>query len=223
MTFVELDDRAAMLREIDEEVALTRHEIGKAALDPRVMAAMAKVPRERFVPSRDRYRAYANGALPIGCGQTISQPYIVALMTDQLAPQADSVVLEIGTGSGYQAAVLAEIVRQVYSLEIVGVLALGAAERLEWLGYRNVTVGHADGWHGWPEHSPYDGIVVTAAALEIPPSLVDQLKVGGRLVIPLGPPGAPQELRLIEKQADGTIDSRGILLVAFVPFTRSAL
>jgi len=214
-------DRKAMLRDILEEVELTRYEIGKAALDERVMAAMAKVPRERFVGSYDRYRAFANGPLPIGYGQTISQPYIVALMTDLLKVGAGDTVLEIGTGSGYQTAVLAELVQQVYSIEIIGALASAANDRLQELGYGNVTVRHGDGYHGWPEHAPFDGIIVTAAAPHIPPSLVEQLKPGGRLVIPVGEPGGIQQLMLVEKGGDGSVSSRSMLMVAFVPLTRS--
>jgi len=215
-----IEDRAAMLRDILEEVAYTRGEIGKDALDARVMAAMAKVPRERFVPEPYRYRAFANGPVPIGHGQTISQPYIVALMTDLLQPRPDSIMLEVGTGSGYQAAVLAQLVQHVYSMEIVDALATAARERLQRLDYVNVTVRNADGYHGWPEHAPFDGIVVTAAAPYIPPPLVAQLKPGGRLVIPVGDPGGVQRLTVVEKRADGGVDSRDILLVAFVPLTR---
>ena len=214
-------DQEAMLRDIIEEVGVTRHEIGKAALDERVMAAMAKVPRERFVGTCDRHRAFVNGPLPIGYGQTISQPYIVALMSDLLQARPDSIVLEVGTGSGYQAAVLGELVQQVYSIEIIGALASAAAERLRELGYGNVTVRHGDGYQGWPEHAPFDGIIVTAAAPHIPPPLVEQLKPGARLVIPVGEPGGIQELTLVEKGADGFVSRRGILMVAFVPLTRS--
>ena len=216
-------DHSEMLRVINEEAAFTREQIGKAALDERVMAAMARVPRERFVREFDRYRAFANGPLPIGHGQTISQPYIVALMSDLLEPRPDSIVLEVGTGSGYQAAVLAELVQQVYSIEIVGALASAASERLQAAGYGNVTVRHGDGYQGWPEHAPYDGIIVTAAAPHIPPPLVEQLKLGARLVIPVGLPGEVQQLMLVEKSADGTVSSRCILLVAFVPLTRSQM
>ena len=219
-TSAAIEDRAAMLRDILEEVAYTRGEIGKDALDARVMAAMAKVPRERFVPEPYRYRAFANGPVPIGHGQTISQPYIVALMTDLLQPRPDSIMLEVGTGSGYQAAVLAQLVQHVYSMEIVDALATAARERLQRLDYVNVTVRNADGYHGWPEHAPFDGIVVTAAAPYIPPPLVAQLKPGGRLVIPVGDPGGVQRLKVVEKRADGGIDSRDILLGAFVPLTR---
>jgi len=211
-----------MLRDIEREVAYTRHEIGRDAFAPRVMAAMAAVPREQFVPEFGRHLAFANGPLAIGHGQTISQPYIVALMTDLLAPRPQDCILEIGTGSGYQAAVLAELVRQVHSVEIIAALATAAGQRLTRLGYDNISVRHADGFHGWPEHAPFDGIVVTAAAPQVPPPLVEQLKPGARLVIPVGMPGGVQELKVVEKHADGSITSRNILLVAFVPLTRAA-
>ncbi|MBN8462570.1 MAG: protein-L-isoaspartate(D-aspartate) O-methyltransferase [Dechloromonas sp.] len=210
-----------MLRDIEREVAYTRDEIGRDAFAPEVMAAMAAVPREQFVPDYSRGHAFANGPLAIGHGQTISQPYIVALMTDLLAPRPQDTILEIGAGSGYQAAVLAELVRQVYSVEIIAALATAAGERLARLGYANVSVRHADGYHGWPEHAPYDGIIVTAAAPQVPPPLVEQLKPGARLVIPVGMPGSVQELRVVEKDADGAIATRNILLVSFVPLTRA--
>jgi protein-L-isoaspartate(D-aspartate) O-methyltransferase len=210
-----------MLRDIEREVAYTRHEIGRDAFAPRVMAAMAAVPRVEFVPESGRHLAFANGPLPIGHGQTISQPYIVALMTDLLAPRRQDSILEIGTGSGYQAAVLAQLVRQVHSVEIIAALATAAGQRLGRLGYDNVSVRHADGYHGWPEHAPYDGIIVTAAAPQVPPPLIEQLKPGARLVIPVGRPGSVQELQVVEKHADGAIATRNILLVAFVPLTRA--
>jgi protein-L-isoaspartate(D-aspartate) O-methyltransferase len=211
--------RRAMLKDIEDEIAWTRSEIGREAFAPEVMAAMARVPREEFVPAERRLFAFANGPQPIGHGQTISQPYIVALMTDLLLPRPDATILEIGTGSGYQAAVLAALVRQVYSIEIVAPLALAARERLGRLGYANVTVRHGDGYGGWPEHAPFDGIVVTAAAPHVPPPLVEQLKPGGRLVIPVGPPGGIQRLQVVEKREDGGSDTRHILMVAFVPLT----
>ena len=210
-----------MLRDIEREVAYTRDEIGRDAFAPEVMAAMAAVPREQFVPEVSRQYAFVNGPLAIGHGQTISQPYIVALMTDLLAPRPRDTILEVGAGSGYQAAVLAELVRQVYSVEIIAALATAAGERLARLGYANVSVRHADGYHGWPEHAPYDGIIVTAAAPQVPPPLVEQLKPGARLVIPVGMPGSVQELRVVEKDADGAIATRNILLVSFVPLTRA--
>lgn len=214
-----MDGHAAMLRDIADEVAYTRTEIGKSALDAQVMVAIAKVPREEFVPVPDRLFAFVNGPVPIGHGQTISQPYIVALMSDLVAPRPDSVILEVGTGSGYQAAVLAEIVRQVYSVEIIPALAASAAEVLARLGYANVQVRNADGYQGWEEHAPFDGILVTAAAPRIPPPLIEQLKPGGRLVIPVGLPGHVQQLQVLEKRADGTVQSRDVLRVAFVPLT----
>lgn len=208
-----------MLQDIEREVDLTRSLIGKDALNPRVMEAMKKVPRHEFVPPGAETYAYDNGPLPIGHGQTISQPYIVALMTDLLNPAADDVVLEVGTGSGYQAAILSLLVRQVYSLEIVEPLAAQARERLHRLGYTNVEVRNADGYHGWAEHAPFDGIVVTAAAPYIPDPLIEQLKPGGRLVIPVGLPYYHQELMLVEKTADNEIRTQDVLGVAFVPLT----
>jgi len=192
---------------------------GRETIDPRVLAALGRVPRHEFVSPLLRFSAYDNRPLPIGHGQTISQPYIVALMTDLLVPRPDSVILEVGTGSGYQAAVLAELVRQVYSIEIIAALAESASERLASIGYTNVEVRHGDGYHGWAEHAPFDGIVVTAAAPHVPPPLVEQLKPGGRLVIPVGLPGCIQQLQVVEKQADGSSISRDILMVAFVPLT----
>ena len=212
--------RRAMLLDIESGVEQTRREIGKDALDARVMTAMAKVPRELFVPEAERLFAFRDGPLPIGHGQTISQPYIVALMTDLVNPRPDSTILEIGTGSGYQAAVLAELVRQVYSLEIIAPLAHAAGERLARLGYDNVRVRHADGYEGWPEFAPYDGIIVTAAAPHVPLPLIEQLKPGARLVIPVGMPAGFQVLKVVDKGEDGACASRDILMVAFVPLTR---
>lgn len=212
-------EREAMLRDIADEVAWTRQEIGKEALDARVMAALARVPRELFVPATERHFAFADGPLPIGHGQTISQPFIVALMTDLLAPQPDSRILEIGTGSGYQTAVLAELAHEVYSVEIIAALADAARARLARLGYDNVFIRHGDGHQGWAEHAPFDGIIVTAAAPRIPPALLEQLKPGGRLVIPVGSPGEIQQLKLVRKDPDGTLSERNVLRVAFVPMT----
>ncbi|MBK8637080.1 MAG: protein-L-isoaspartate(D-aspartate) O-methyltransferase [Chromatiaceae bacterium] len=212
-------DAAQMLRDIDAEVHYTRTLIGREAFAPRVMAAMAEVPRHLFVPEGDRDQAYANGPLPIGWGQTISQPYIVALMTDLLASGPGDRVLEIGTGSGYQAAVLSRLVGQVYSLEIIPQLATAAVDRLARLGFVNVSVRQGDGHHGWPEQAPFDGILVTAAARAIPPALVDQLRPGARLVIPVGQPYAHQDLLLLEKGTDGALSLTEVLGVAFVPLT----
>jgi protein-L-isoaspartate(D-aspartate) O-methyltransferase len=186
-----------------------------------VLAALRKVPRHEFVPADWVERAYDDSPLPIGYNQTISQPYIVALMTDlaQLTPQ--SKVLEVGTGSGYQAAILAEIVGEVYSIEIIEPLAASVTERLARLGYKNVNVKHGDGYLGWPEHAPFDAIVVTAGADHVPPPLIEQLKPGGRMVIPVGQLPGQQSLWLIEKSMDGTIIQRQIAPVAFVPLTRA--
>ena len=208
-----------MLADIQREVDYTRHEIGKDALNPRVMAAMEEVPRARFIPATYGDVAYANGPVPIGHGQTISQPYIVALMTDLLDPEADDVILEVGTGSGYQAAVLSRLVKHVYSVENIGVLAKDAGERLRELDYDNVSIRVGDGYHGWPEHAPFDGIIVTAAAPHVPQPLVDQLKTGARLVIPVGRPFFSQALMVLEKQADGRVRREDVLAVAFVPLT----
>jgi len=208
-----------MLRDIRREATLTRRLTGKDALDEKVMEAMKKVHRHLFVPEESRIVAYANGPVPIGYGQTISQPYIVALMTDLLNTQPDHVVLEVGTGSCYQSAILSRLVKQVYTIEIVEDLAKQARERLQRLGYANVEVRAGDGNFGWPEHAPYDGIIVTAAAPFIPQALIDQLKTGGRLVIPVGQPYLHQELMVVEKKENGKIDTRDVLAVAFVPLT----
>lgn len=188
--------------------------------DKSVLEAMEKVPRHRFVPQQLRGSAYSDGPLPIGKGQTISQPYIVALMTQLARPKPDSRVLDVGTGSGYQAAVLAEIVDQVYSIEIVESLAEEAAERLKRLGYENVEVRSGDGYRGWPEHAPFDLIIVAAAPDHVPQPLVDQLAPGGRLIIPVGK--YFQSLMLIEKHADGSVEERNVAPVAFVPMTGQA-
>lgn len=208
-----LDDIAAITRE-------TRHETGRATLSERVTAAMNKVPRHRFVPPGAERQAYDNRPLPIGHGQTISQPFIVALMTDLLDLKAGDKVLEIGTGCGYQAAVLSELAREVYTIEIVAPLAKEASVRLAALGYRNVSVRSGDGYLGWPEQAPFDAIMVTAGALEVPPALVQQLKPGGKLVIPVGPQWSGQELLVIEKDAAGRTRTRNALAVRFVPLTR---
>ena len=209
-----------MIDEIAAEAAATADYTGRPAFDEHVMTAMASVPRHEFVPPSEEAYAYVNNALPIGHGQTISQPYIVALMTDLLDPRPDHVVLEIGTGSGYQAAVLAGLVRQVYSIEVIPELVAQAEKTLLRLGYRNVAVKAGDGNAGWPEHAPYDGIIVTAAAPRVPQTLLAQLANGGRMVVPVGESGS-QELILITKSADGRVDERSILPVAFVPLVKS--
>lgn len=186
--------------------------------DPLVLRAMRRVPRHRFVPEAEVADAYADTPLPIGHGQTISQPYIVARMTELIRPSPAFRVLEIGTGSGYQAAVLADIVSHVYTVEIVAPLAEAALRRLRLAGYENVTGSIGDGYFGWKEQAPYDAIVVTAAVPRIPPPLIDQLKEGGRLVLPIGPPSGPQHLTLVEKNRGG-VSSRKVLPVRFVPFT----
>jgi protein-L-isoaspartate(D-aspartate) O-methyltransferase len=185
------------------------------------MAAMGKVPRHRFVPFLQEIFAYDNRPLPIGEGQTISQPYIVALMTDLLELKSGNTVLEVGTGSGYQAAVLAELAAKVYTIEIVEPLGKRAMRLLGELGYRNVEVRIGDGYGGWPEAAPFDSIIVTAAPAEVPRPLIDQLKPGGRMVIPVGGSSDVQQLLLLEKRPDGTATTKRTLPVRFVPFTRT--
>jgi protein-L-isoaspartate(D-aspartate) O-methyltransferase len=211
--------RKRMVEEIAALTRETRVDTGRASLSERVMGAMAKVPRHEFVPALERRNAYANRPLPIGRGQTISQPFIVALMSDLMEVKPGDRVLEIGTGSGYQAALLAELAGTVYTIEIVEPLAREAAERLKRLGYRNVMTRTGDGYQGWPEHAPFDAIMVTAAPREVPQPLMDQLKPGGRLVVPVGGQAAGQSLLLIGKQPDGKISRRTILAVRFVPLT----
>ena len=211
--------RARMVAEIEANAAAVGSVGGKAGVSRPVLAAMGRIPRHLFVPEDMRPYAYDDRPLPIGFGQTISQPYIVALMTDLLAVDEGDVVLEIGTGSGYQAAVLAPLVKHVYTIEIVPGLAEAAGERLRNLGIDNVTVRQGDGYDGWPEHVPFDGIVVTAAASHVPPPLIRQLAPGGRMVIPVGGPFFVQQLMMIEKHADGTVTSRQLLPVRFVPLT----
>ena len=211
-----------LLDEIREEVWATRHLTGRAALEERVMDALREVPRHDFVPEELQYSAYANHALPIGHGQTISQPYIVALMSDLIRPRPDQVVLEIGTGSGYQAAILSKLVKQVYSMEIVAELAIAAGQRLHRLGYDNVEVRLGDGRLGWPQHAPYDAILVAAAASGIPAALIEQLKPGGILVIPVGVQHAAQDLLVVSKSGSGRIEEKHVLPVVFVPLTGTA-
>jgi protein-L-isoaspartate(D-aspartate) O-methyltransferase len=209
--------RARMVAEVEAMYAETRGVTGLAAMSPRVRAALGKVERHRLVPPEQRALAYRNHPLPIGQGQTISQPYIVALSTDLIVPEPQHVVLEVGTGSGYQAAVLGEIVGRVFSVEIIEPLGKEAAERLKALGYGNIEVKIGDGYQGWREKGPFDAIVVTAAAPQVPEALVAQLKNGGRMVIPVGQAGGTQELLLIVKTAEGKIERRKILPVRFVP------
>ncbi|MGQ0429415.1 MAG: protein-L-isoaspartate(D-aspartate) O-methyltransferase [Gammaproteobacteria bacterium] len=211
--------RRALLTEIQREAAATADLTGRPRIRARVTAAMDAVPRHEFVSADYVDEAYDNRPLPIGHGQTISQPYIVAIMTELLDPEPDDVMLEIGAGSGYQAAVLARLVKQVKSIEIIAPLADSARRRLLRLGYENVEVKLADGYFGWPEYGPYDGIIVTAAAAAIPPPLIAQLKPGGRMVIPVGAPFYSQDLIVVEKDVKGKITTRSVLPVAFVPLT----
>jgi len=212
-------ERARMADEIDAMYAETRIETGLAAMSPQVRAAMSRVERHRLVAPDQAAFAYRNHPLPIGHGQTISQPYIVALMTDLARAEPGYKVLEVGTGSGYQAAVMAHLARAVYTIEIVEPLGVQATERLRRLGYTNVEVRVGDGYYGWEEHAPFDAILVTAAASHIPPPLIRQLKPGGRMVIPVGAAFMVQQLMLVEKRADGTVSTRQILPVSFVPLT----
>lgn len=209
--------RQRMLAEVDATYAETRGETGLAAMSPAVRAALGKVERHRLIPEGRRAQAYGNHPVQIGAGQTISQPYIVALSTDLLDAKAGDRVLDVGTGSGYQAAVLAEIVSAVYSIELIEALGREAADRLGAMGYRNVQVRIGDGYLGWPEKAPFDGIVVAAAAPHVPPALVEQLRPGGRMVIPVGATGEMQFLKLIVKRADGGFDEKRVLPVRFVP------
>lgn len=211
--------RQGMIQEIEADVHLTSVYINKKELDPKVMDAMRKVPRHEFIPRQERDKAYENRPLPIGHGQTISQPYIVAIMTDLLEPKRQHKVLEVGTGSGYQAAILAELVAEVFTIEIIEPLGNGAKERLKQLNYKNAHVRVGDGYYGWKEHGPFDGIVVTAAASHIPPPLIQQLKPGGRMVIPVGSRFMVQQLVVVEKDAKGKLTTRQILPVRFVPLT----
>ena len=192
---------------------------GPEEINPSILAAMRQIPRHELVPADVRDQAYEDRPLPIGYGQTISQPYIVALMTHLARPAKDHVVLEVGTGSGYQAAVLSPLVAKVFSIEIVEPLALQAADRLRALGFQNVTVRHGDGYKGWPEHGPFDSIVVTAGASHVPQPLVYQLKPGGRMIIPVGGASTSQHLTLVEKDERGQVHTRTVLPVRFVPLT----
>ncbi|MCS7237432.1 MAG: protein-L-isoaspartate(D-aspartate) O-methyltransferase [Thermoguttaceae bacterium] len=200
---------------------LVRDLMGRDITDLAVLRAMGRVPRQKFVRPEDIDLAYADHPLPIGYDQTISQPYIVALMTQLARPKADSRALDVGTGSGYQAAVLAEICKEVYSIEIIPALAESAAERLNELGYKNITVRHGDGYRGWPEKAPFDVIIVAAAPDHVPQPLIDQLAPGGRLVLPVG--RWYQQLVVVEKLPDGTVRQTTGIPVSFVPMTGEAL
>lgn len=209
-----------LLEQVIAETRGTADLTGCAKLSEPVLRALAAVPRHRFVPPAQLAWAYADSPLPIGCGQTISQPFIVALMTELLALDARSVVLEVGTGSGYQTAMLASLAQRVYSVERIPALAEAAERRLRELGIANVEIRIADGYRGWEEKAPFDAIIVTAAAAEVPPALVRQLKPGGRLAIPVGPQHRSQDLRVICKDESGASHSRSVLPVVFVPLVR---
>ena len=210
--------RAAMVEEL-RLYAQILDDPDEARISDAVMASMNTVKRHELVPQSERRFAYENRPLPIGYGQTISQPYIVVLMTELVEPDADDVVLEVGTGSGYQAAILAELVDHVYSIEIIEALATRAKQDLLRLGYKNVTTKLGDGYYGWEEHGPFDSIVVTAAAGHVPPPLIEQLKPGGRMVIPVGSRFMTQTLLLIEKTENGEVITRQFGAVRFVPLT----
>lgn len=212
-------ERSEMVRTI----VLRVQEFGLALpgnnIAPEILEALRLIPRHEFVPEALRADSYADRPLPIGYGQTISQPLIVALMTHFLEPRPGSVVLEVGTGSGYQAAVLAPLVREVHSLEIIPALSESAADRLRRLGYANVSVQQGDGYHGLPQAAPFDGIIVTAAAGHIPPPLLQQLRPGGRMIIPIGPPLGQQHLTIVERDSEGRVRTRQVMPVRFVPLT----
>ncbi len=213
------DRRQHMIRLIEADVRVTSDYLRRSALDERVLDAMASVPRHEFVPPSLVGAAYRNRPLPIGHGQTISQPYIVAIMTDLLDLEPGQRVLEIGTGSGYQAAVLAEFGALVWSIEIIPELAEQAAERLPRLGYDRVETRTGDGYHGWPDAAPFDAIIVTAAASHVPPPLLQQLKPGARMIIPVGSPFSTQQLLLVTRNEDDQVRTRQVLPVSFVPLT----
>jgi protein-L-isoaspartate(D-aspartate) O-methyltransferase len=212
-------ERAALVAEIERDIAATRP-AGKSELEPRVIQALARVPRHRFVPESLQGLAYQDTPLPIGNDQTISQPYIVALMTELADVDSSDIVLEVGTGSGYQAAVLAELAREVYTIEIIEPLGRRANDVLAALGYTNVTVRIGDGYAGWADKAPFDAILVTAAPEVVPPALLDQLNPGGRLVIPVGAEDEVQTLRVLGKSPTGEITTIDVLPVRFVPFLR---
>jgi protein-L-isoaspartate(D-aspartate) O-methyltransferase len=214
-------DIERMLNDIRAHTRYSYNSTGRETLNARVLNAVAQVPRDAFVPPHLKHLAYSDGPLPIGQGQTISQPFIVALMTDLINPTAESRVLEVGTGCGYQSAVLAELVARVYSVEIIPELSRAAGERLEQLGYTNVETKVGDGYYGWAEQAPFDGILVTAAAEEIPSPLVEQLAPGACMVIPVGGLLFGQELLVVEKDVRGKVRRRNVLPVAFVPLTGS--
>ncbi len=209
----------SMLEVIDQHFRATAASTGKGRLSPAIRKAIAATPRDQFVPAAQQPSAYGDSALPIGCRQTISQPFIVALMTELLEPEARDKILEIGTGSGYQAAILARLVSHVYSVEIVEPLARLARDRLQAIAVSNVTVVAGNGAEGLPQYAPFDKVIITAASPEIPAAIVEQLRPGGRIVAPLGEAGYGQQLAVLEKTASGELRQRDVLAVTFVPFT----
>lgn len=211
--------RQQMIAEIEDDVRRTASYINTTSFSKQVMRAMNSIPRHEFVNRSLRSNAYENRPLPIGHGQTISQPYIVALMTDLLQPEPDHRVLEIGTGSGYQAAILSALVKQVYTIEIIEALGKSSKRLFSRLGYDNIETDITDGYNGWPQQAPFDSIIVTAAISHIPPPLVRQLKNGGRMIIPVGTRFQTQHLTLVEKDDQGRVSTRQVLPVVFVPFT----
>lgn len=206
--------RQQMIAEVVADAVFLTQQLGKSAFDSRVIEVMGRTPRHEFVPVELQPYSYINSPLPVGYGKTVSQPFIVALMTDLLEPQAGDTVLEVGAGVGYQAAILSELVKQVYSIEIIEELALETRQRLRRLGYRNIEIGVGNGYYGWSEHAPFDKIIVTAAPDLIPPPLIAQLKPGGRMVIPTGIPDR-QQLVVMERSADGRLATREVLPVRF--------
>lgn len=211
------NERQLMIDDIKTEAKLTRQFTGRDHFSHKVIAAMQQVPREAFVPPELRKNAFYNGPLPIGYDQTISQPYIVALMTDLLQLQPEHIILEIGTGSGYQSAILSLLCHRVYTIEVIPELGGKAKQQFKTMGYTNIITKIGNGYCGWSEYAPYDGIIVTAAAETITPEIIAQIKTGGRLVIPVGPAYGPQQLLLVEKDENDIIHERVILDVAFVP------
>jgi protein-L-isoaspartate(D-aspartate) O-methyltransferase len=206
--------RQQMIAEVVADAVFLTPHIGKSAFDSRVIEVMGRIPRHEFVPVELQAYSYINSPLPVGYGKTVSQPFIIALMTDLLEPHAGDTVLEVGAGVGYQAAILSELVKQVYSIELIEELALETRKRLRRLGYRNIEVGVGNGYYGWSEHAPFDNIIVTAAPDLIPPPLITQLKPGGKLVIPTGIPER-QQLVVLQKSADGKLTTREVLPVRF--------
>lgn len=213
-------ERDRMVDEVSAQARDTGVYTGRSRFDERVLDALRRVPRHAFVPAAQKSSAYLNRALPIGHDQTISQPFVVALMTELAAVEADDRVLEVGTGSGYQAAILAELSDSVYSIELLPGLGRRAASILTELGYDDIELRIGDGYQGWPEAAPFDAIIVTAAPPEVPEALVEQLAVGGRMVVPVGEQGRAQTLQLLVKQADGSIETRDVIPVGFVPMVR---